>query len=190
MGQIVMTNLTTDDAAEAFIRLVKGICHNKDDLKIERTVNSTFAKVSFMVHQADMPLLVGRGGRQARAIRFLAEEASRKTRFTIIVEILESYQGAAMPKRDFVAADLPANYCLQAVQDIADLVLGRRVAIECIDEPLDHRTRVEIDATPEEGGIVAAMCDAFWPFGYSQGRKIRVKLKNEPFASPIVYKSK
>lgn len=158
----------------AISALIRGICYHESDLRIRENVTDELVDMTFLPHMADLPLLIGKEGRQCKAIRFLCEAIGKTQGVTVKIEFEESYVGQNDPWRPFVPNPEFKRSTFSEVFDPICYLLFRQIPEYHILSNLDRLT-VRLEALPEDTDVVRALSDAFYPFGFRNGRKIRIR---------------
>lgn len=164
------------EAGAAIFALIQSICYHPNDLKASEKVSNGRVEIEFHPHMGDIPILIGREGRQYKAIRYLAESIGRLHHQDVSIEIEESYVGK-QERREFVEdPKFSVEPLLDVLLHVARAALGFVPKYEVIANP--EKVTVALDLPVAHNGIVVALADAFYPYGYRHGRKVRIRNAN------------
>ena len=172
---------------KALTPLIRGICFYQSDVTVKELEEKGCMVLVVTPHMADVPKLVGRSGRQSKALNFLCEQYGRQHGFAGGSRIEESYVGvravSSTPPED---PAFDQTGVLAIVNELMSLLLSRRA--EVTTEPKDDRLCVYVHLTPfhtlVDGNIVNAVEDLMYPYGKANGRKIKVKVPSDETVTP------
>ncbi len=72
--------------------LVKHLVANTDEVFVEETTDEGFIKLTIKVSQADMPMIIGKGGKNIKSVRNLIRAKAIKEGIRVSVELLDDGQ--------------------------------------------------------------------------------------------------
>jgi predicted RNA-binding protein YlqC (UPF0109 family) len=174
---LAMNSPTRHPITEALVTLVKGMCSHPEELDIEEKQTSGRLIIDFAAHSADAPVLIGRLGRQATALKFLASEMGNRAGMKVDLQIRDNYRGVREPLRDFTHNPNFKNEDFTAVLNpVLEMALGSVPQMEFREEA--KGTSLILDIPREKSTIAQAIANAFYPFAIRKGRKIRILNKN------------
>jgi len=172
-----MTYAIRSDVGKALDPLIRGICYHKDDIQLEERIVHGKVSLYYTVHMADIRLLIGRGAKQVKAIRYLLKAIGLRSGRTIGADFKESYVGQPGEREFHSNPDVSTEEVLEVLMPLAELVFGKKIETRVINLP--DRMTIVLDVPPEENGLAIALSDAFWPFGCAKGKKIRIWAKEQ-----------
>ncbi len=161
----------------SLLQLIRGTCYHPDDLEVEESQNGKLLRIDFAAHSADSPILIGRLGRQSKALRFIAKEMGKRVGIDVDVQMRDSYRGIREGIREFKPNALFSNdEFLDVLRPMLELLFGQVPPMEFRD--INGKDCLIIDLPKQQSTITQAIADAFYPFSIRNGRKLRILNKN------------
>lgn len=157
--------------------LLLQICKRPNDLVVRETELGPNLVITVEPYSCDHPLLVGKGGRQIKALRALAERMGTTAGMAVSLDLEESMRGqrdggGPAPIRN-KAFTLDSFY--DALVPLVFWAFGKGVETEVVEE--DDEFVAYIDVPASETTAVVAIADLLFCVCKKQGRKCDVKTK-------------
>lgn len=168
----------------AFSSLIFGICRHPEDCTISEVMNLNGMSLSTMrvsAHMADMPVLVGKAGRQVRAFSYLVGQAASNGGVEAKFNLVDSHIGASEPTVPFAYNRF---FDLTTFREILDGLLAavfEKIPEVHIIEREDPREglKVLLETEKRDVHLVAPLADVIYPYGIRKGMKLDLKRFNE-----------
>lgn len=173
-----MNHELTHPISRALLPIVRGMCYHPEDLAIKESRGNSVLEIQFFAHKADMPILIGKAGRQAAAFRKFGLEAGKRSRERVDISFFESGIGEPEPNHEFIFNPLFSKAELDELLDpLIKLAFGRTIHCEFEIEGGIFKVKMEVEEA--EVLLAKAIGDMIFPLGKTQGRRIEVKPKRE-----------
>lgn len=157
--------------------VVSGMCHHPEDLIVWEKDHGRALELRFEPHMGDIRVIIGKCGRQAKALKFVGQRMGELQGISVDVQIEESNRGDRDERRPF---ELNHDYALSDFLKVFKPVMGA-----CFNDDLTYVCSIEnadfkilVDVQERDVPLIMAIGDIFYPFGKAQGRRIEVKPKN------------
>lgn len=170
---------------KAIVPVVKSLTYHPAELHFNERVQDKAIELTFSPHMADMRLLVGKGGRLIRALRFIAEEIGNQHGYRCDVKLEESYRGTPDKLNQFPSTrDFSRNLLLGLLSPILVAGLGTLPAMEFRDG--EERLVVSLDLPESKTNFVSAVSDVFYPWGRRHGGKVTIKTRFYEYSRSVL----
>lgn len=162
---------------ETIKKLVRGMCHNLEQLEIEDHFESGKLTITMTPHADDYRIICGTKGGRINALKLLVKMGGDVARIKTDIRLISSGKGERSPNNDvFVGQpDFDKDGLNELVHEICDMA-GIYGGIELEEDDSTHRTTIEIaSSNPEEDLAVHGLRELLYSYGFKNGRKIEVK---------------
>lgn len=169
---------------KAFSSLVFGICKYPEHCTITELLDPTgmsLRKLTVEAHMADMPVLVGRAGRQVKAFKYLVAQAASNGGIEAEFSLVDSHIGTGEPPTPFVYNRFfDRQTFLDLLDQMLDAVFSKKPEVRIMerDNPRDG-LKILLDAAKEEEHLIVPLADVWYPYGIRKGMKLDLKRFNE-----------
>jgi predicted RNA-binding protein YlqC (UPF0109 family) len=169
--------------AKILLPIMLGACGhtNPNEFRVSEKIGETIDKLTVTPHMSDLPILIGTGGRQARAFKLLAETAGRKLGKKTEIYLEESYDGQRKEYSQKQRKEFDMDEFMRLLSGLAGACFKTIPVIDI--NHLDGRLFVVYDLgrNPDDDhlNIVTAMNDIFYPWGIRHNERITIKPKGQ-----------
>lgn len=156
-------------------QLVTGICSHPDKLGVvEKRANGEI-KLTYSPYGSDLRVLIGKGGRTINGLKYVFREMGKAERQKAELFISQTYRGRANAGRSFkYDAAFTADMLGTVLNPILINLFG--VAQWELKEEGDKMVLI-FDVEPADSTLIQALNDAFYPYGFRNGRKLDFKVR-------------
>lgn len=156
-------------------QIIEDICEYKGDLRIFSPHENGAHVLLVIPHTADYPKLIGKGGRQVNAMKFLFRQASLKLGCALDYQIKDSFTGTREAVIPFAYnPDFDAGKLERMMEQLAALVMHTEPPVGTVLEGDRVIARIKVDRTANNEAIVAALDAVFYAWCYPRGRKLKL----------------
>jgi hypothetical protein len=170
-------NNPTHPVSKAICPVIAGACRHRDVLKFDEVHNDSGARLSITPHRADFPVLLGKKKRQFLAFNMLFESASLRRGECGKLRLNEGTVG----QPEFERFNFNPGFDVHGTRELLETLLAMlfdKPPTMKIDRGSDpEKLFVNLwfgNDDPYNTMIAQALNDAFYPYGYRQGIRLRI----------------
>ncbi len=163
-----------------FAELIRGSCAYAERLHIKEAIGDRIDKITVTPNMADLPILIGSGGRQAKAYTALFRAAGEMVGKPTEYHLEESYEGKRDPKMKVIGKFSESEF-LGLFRRLTTLLFGtpptQAHRLRDIGSERVFEITMDIGLNPSEThfNIVTALNDVCYPYGKRRGVRIEVR---------------
>jgi predicted RNA-binding protein YlqC (UPF0109 family) len=160
--------------SKTLAHVVAGICYHPEELKVSEKDHGSALEIRMTPHMGDFCIIIGKGGRQSRAIRYVATTMGFLKHKSVDVQFDESYVGDRHERREFkFNQDYTLDDLMAELNPVLELAFDRPITVSTSIQ--DGKFKILLDVKLEEVPLVTAISDMFYPFGRTHGRIVEIK---------------